>query len=119
MLQNYQASTIFTAQDMQDQLGKSPRKSKFYSIQMDGSTDSGNKEEELFLVVYFEHFSTDGNVHVHNRYLCVCQPESVCATGLFTSFQRALAYLDLDQQRSKLIGFGCDGANNNMGQRIS
>ena len=25
---------------------------------MDGSTDSGNKEEELFLAVYFEPFST-------------------------------------------------------------
>ena len=30
-------------------------------------------------------------------------------------FKRALAYLELDQQPSKLIGFGCDGANVNMG----
>lgn len=82
---------------------------------MDGSTDSGNKEEELFLVVYFEPFSTDVSVHVRNRYLCVRQPNSVCATGLFEAFQRALAYLELDQQPSKLIGFGCDGANVNMG----
>lgn len=39
----------------------------------------------------------------------------MCATGLFEAFQRALAYLELDQQPSKLIGFGCDGANVNMG----
>ena len=45
---------------------------------MDGSTDLGNKEEELFLVVYFEPFSTDGSVHVCNRYLCVRQPKAVC-----------------------------------------
>ena len=115
---NDQACAIFIkyiAQDLQGQLGDSLRKAKFYSIQMDGSTDSGNKEEELFLVVYFEPFSTDVSVHVRNRYLCVRQPNSVCATGLFEAFQRALAYLELDQQPSKLIGFGCDGANVNMG----
>ena len=115
---NDQACAIFIkyiAQDLQGQLGDSLRKAKFYSIQMDGSTDSGNKEEELFLVVYFEPFSTDVSVHVRNRYLCVRQPNSVFATGLFEAFQRALAYLELDQQPSKLIGFGCDGANVNMG----
>ena len=115
---NDQACAIFIkyiAQDLQGQLGDSLRKAKFYSIQMDGSTDSGNKEEELFLIVYFEPFSTDVSVHVRNRYLCVRQPNSVCATGLFEAFQRALAYLELDQQPSKLIGFGCDGANVNMG----
>ena len=106
-----QACAIFIgyiAQDLQGQLGESLRKAKFYSIQMDGSTDSGNREEELFLVVYFEPFGTDGSVHVRNRYLCVRQPSSVCATGLFEAFERALAYLELDQQPSKLIGFGCD-----------
>ena len=80
---------------------------------MDGSTDSANKEEELFLVVYFDPFSTDGSVHILGT--CVCQPRSVCATGLFGAFERALAYLKLDQQPSKLIGFGCNGANFNMG----
>ena len=101
---NDQACAIFIkyiAQDLQGQLGDSLRKAKFYIIQMDGSTDSGNKEEELFLVVYFEPFSTDVSVHVRNRYLCVRQPNSVCATGLFEAFQRALAYLELDQQPSK------------------
>ena len=73
----------YIAQDLHGQLCESLRKAKFYSIQMDGSTDSSNKEEELFLVEYFEHFSTDGCVHVRNRYLCVRQPNSVCANGLF------------------------------------
>lgn len=82
---------------------------------MDGSTDSGNKEEELFLIVYFDPFCSDGSVHVRNKYLCVRQPRSVCATGLFGAFERALSYLEVDQQPSKLIGFGCDGASVNMG----
>ena len=39
------------------------------------------------------------------------QPNTVCASGIFEAFQRALSY-----QHSKLfIGFGCDGANVNMG----
>ena len=105
----------YIAQDLQGQLGESLHKAKFYSIQMDGSTDSGNIEEELFLVVYFDPFSADGSVHVRNRYFCVRQPKSVCATGLFESFERALAYVEVDQKPSKLIGFGCDGANVNMG----
>ena len=85
----------YIARDLQRQLGESLHKANFYSIQMDGSTDSGNIEEELFLVVYFDPFGTDGSVHVHNRYLCVGQPRSVCATGLV---ERALTYLELDQQ---------------------
>ena len=59
----------YIARVLQCQLGESLQKANFYSIQMDGSTDSGNIEEELFLVVYFDPFGTDGTVHVHNRYL--------------------------------------------------
>ena len=101
---NDHACAIFVeyiAQDLRGLLGESLHKAKFYSIQMDGSTDSGNVEEELFLVVYFDPFSSDGSIHVRNRYLCVCQPKSVCATGLFESFERALTYLNLDQEPSK------------------
>ena len=43
----------YIARDLQCQLGESLHKAKFYSIQMDASTDSANKEE-LFLVVYFD-----------------------------------------------------------------
>ena len=70
----------FISQDLQGQLGESLHKAKFYNIQMDGSS---NKEEELFLVVYFEPFSTDGSVHVRNRYLCVHQPIKVCVCYWF------------------------------------
>lgn len=53
---------------------------------------------------------------VIGTYLCVRQPKSVCASGLFEAFKRALAYMyiELDQQPNKLIGFGCDGANVNL-----
>ena len=32
-------------------------RSKFFSLQADGSTDSGNAEEELFLILHFDPFS--------------------------------------------------------------
>ncbi len=83
---------------------------------MDGSTDSSIKEE-LFLCVYFDPYGIDGSVHIHNRYFCVRQPKSVDAVGLFECFKKALAYLGMSEENSKLIGFGCDGANVNMGNR--
>ena len=71
----------------------------------------------LFLVVYFDLNSNDGAVHVRNRYLCVRQPiKSACTSGLVECFESALSYLGLDEEPSKLIGFGCDGANVNMGE---
>ena len=76
---NDQACAIFIeyiAQDLQGQLGDSLRKAKFYSIQMDGSTDSGNKEEELFLVVYFEPFSMAVYMFVIGT--CVCVSQTLC-----------------------------------------
>lgn len=47
--------------------------------------------------------------------MCVRQPMSVNAPGLFECFGRALSYLSLDDKPGKLIGFGCDGASVNLG----
>ena len=92
-------------------------KQSFFSIQMNGSTDSGNIEEELFLVIYFNPYVTDGSVHIHNRYFCVRQPKSVDAAGLFECLERALDYLGVDIKSKKLIGFGCDGASVNIAKQ--
>ena len=105
----------YISQDLQIQLKELLSAAKFYSIQMDGSTDLSNKEEELFFVVYFDPRASDGVVHVRNHYLCVREPKTVCAKGLYDCFLKALAYCQLDEQPSKLIGFECDGANVNMG----
>ena len=107
----------YIAQDLREQLEKFLNDAKFFSVQMDGSTDSANLEEEIFLVVYLNANSSDGSVHIRNQYLCVRKPKTVCANGLYDCFKRALAYLGLEEKRSKLIGFGCDGAAVNIGQR--
>ena len=40
----------------------------FFSLQENGSTDAGNVEMELFLVLFFDLYSTNGTVHVRNSY---------------------------------------------------
>ena len=53
---NNQACAIFIhfISELQVRLHNNLSKCKFYSIQKDGSTDSANKENKLFLVVYFD-----------------------------------------------------------------
>ena len=105
----------YIARDLRDNLSKTLQEAHFFSVQMDGSTDCANLEEELFMAIYFDSHSSDGSVHIRNRFLCVRQPESVDAAGLYKCFNRAMAHLTLDSKPSKLIGFGCDGASVNMG----
>lgn len=105
----------YIALDLRENLSKALQEAHFFSIQMDGSTDCANLEEELFLAIYFDPYSTDGSVHIRNRFMCVRQPESVDATGLYRCINRALAHLALDGIPSKLIGYGCGGASVNIG----
>ena len=44
----------FIALDLQQQLKKDISSANFFSVQVDASTDSGNIEEELFLILYFD-----------------------------------------------------------------
>ena len=87
---------------------------KFFSLQADGSTDAGNVEDELFLVLTFDPHAKDGKVHVHDRFLTVRQPKSGNAEGLFECFKTALSYVGLANWEDKLIGFGCDGTSVNI-----
>ena len=50
----------FIARDLKEQLLRALSCSKFFNLQADGSTDSGNIEEELFLVLHFDPYSKDG-----------------------------------------------------------
>ena len=65
---NNQSCTTFVefiALEQRDLL-KNLLERKFFSIQCDGSTDSGNMEEELFLVMYLDTHADDGKVHIRN-----------------------------------------------------
>ena len=65
-----------------------------FSLQTDASTDAGNEESEMFLVLHFDPSSTDGKVCVRNRFFTV-------------------RYLG---NATKMIGFSCDRTNANLAQ---
>ena len=105
----------YIAQEMREDL-RTIGRAKFFSLQMDGSTDSANMEEELFLAVYFDPYGSHGSVSVKNTYFCVRQPATVNAPGLYECLNRALSFIGITDH-TKLIGLGCDGASVNMGDK--
>lgn len=103
---------LTTLLEISNSLTETLQKAHFFHVQMDGSA---NIEDKLLLAIYFDPHSSDGSIHTRNRFLCVRQPESVDALGLYNCFNRAMTYLGLDSIPSKLVRFGCDGASVNMG----
>ena len=107
----------YIARDFQHQLVAALNQCKFFSLQADGSTDTGNTENELFLVLYFDSHSADGKVHVQDRYFTVRELGSGTASGLMECLERALQYMGITDWEQKMIGLGCDGCSANMGRR--
>ena len=68
-------------------------------------------EDELYLVVYFDPFTKDWEVHVRNTFLTVRRPPRTNAEGLYECFANALSYVGVTDWKNKLVGFGCDGAS--------
>ena len=108
----------FIARDLQqNQLAQINSRSKFFSLQADASTDSGNVENDLFLILYFDPYCADGKVHVRDKFFTVRQLSSGTAHGLFDSFKDAIKYMGVTNWETKMIGFVCDGCSANMGGR--
>ena len=107
----------YIARDFQQQLVAALNQCKFFSLQADSSTDTGNTENELFLVLYFDPHSADGKVYVRDRYFAVRELGSGTAPGLLECLERALLYMGITDWEQKLIGLGCDGCSANMGER--
>lgn len=71
----------------------------FFSLLMDRSTDKGNTDDEVFMVVWCEsNSSTDEKIHTKTTYFHVCQTKSVDAPGLFQSLKRALFRLGVSDR---------------------
>ena len=119
---NNQACTTFIefiALDWQRSLVEALSCANFYSLQADGTTDSGNIEDELFLVVYLDHNAADRRIHIVNKFFSVRRPRSGDAKGLFECLKQAVKYMGLPNEwNKKLIGFGCDGTAVNIGDRV-
>ena len=90
-------------------------KAKFFSIQADSSTGTGNTEHKLFVVQHFDPHGHDGKVHTCDKFHTIRQPNSSNAEGLYECFVKVVSYVGVADWESKLIGFGCNGTNVNIG----
>lgn len=108
----------FIAEPRRDHLKEILSKSQFFSLLMDGSTDTGNIDDELFLVLWCDVDCDDQLVHTHMSYLCVSRPKSVNAKGLFDCLEGSLQRLGIEaisaEQCKMLVGIGTDGASANI-----
>ena len=110
----------FIALEEKEKLVQALSRSRFYSFQVDSSTDVANVEEELFLVMYLESSAAtaDGKVQVVNKFFCVQQPTLSTAEGLYQCFEKAMKYMGIeDSWKAKTIGVGCDGTSVNLGKK--
>ena len=85
---------------------------------MDGSTDTGNIDNEILLVVWCDPDGSDEKVHTRMDFLTVSRPQSVTARGLFQVLEGCLQGLGIQEvspdECQKLVGVGTDGAAANI-----
>ena len=108
--------TEFISRDLQITLSSELSKHNFFSVQADATTDAGHVEVELYMVLHFDPSSTDRKVHVRNTFLCGRYLKNGTGEGLYESLERAMQYVEIDDWKTKMIGFGCDGASANIAE---
>ncbi len=97
---------------------------------MDGSTDRGRVENELFVIVFGKRDNTLQEIRTCARYLCVLEPVKADADGLVECLGRAVKPLGIDNLLERecvlgvrdvgvhrlpvLVGCGTDGASANI-----
>ena len=63
---------------------------------MDGSTDKGRIENELFVVLYCKEDGDRQEMKTFSRYLCIQEPSKADADGLVECLGKALRSLGVD-----------------------
>ena len=112
----------FIAESQREELICILKEAKFFSLLLDGSTDTANYENELLLVVWFDCKGANEMVRTHSSYFKVCRPSAVTAQGLFQMLQEVLQSVlgiqEMDEKEcAKLVGIGTDGASVNIARR--
>ena len=92
---------------------------------MDGSTDAGNKEQELVFVTFCYRDVKALEIRSHTRYLSIVNPATTNSEGLVSCLQGAFAkQFDVDifqkdsvlnSDKPVLVCGGTDGASVNVG----
>lgn len=95
----------------------------FYSLLMDGTTDAGNVEDELVVIMGFRKDDTAGEVGSFARYFSLEVPTKADADGLIACLQQTVQAVGVANVLSKvtvlgakpiLVGVGTDGASVNV-----
>ena len=85
---------------------------------MDGSTDSGNIDDEMFLVLWCDVNGNDEMVHTNMSFFAISRPKQVNAQGLFDCLVDSLGRIGITaidvEQCKKLVGISTDGASANI-----
>lgn len=85
---------------------------------MDGSTDVGNVDDEIFLVLWCDMDSSDEKIKSRMSFFAVCRPKEVTGEGLFDCMRSALARIGISginpEECKNLVGIGTDGASANI-----
>ena len=112
--------THYIAESRRSQLFEKLAQAKFFSLLIDGSTDKGNIDNEIFMAVWCDCNANgvDEKIHTRTSYLHVGVPSTVDARGLFQCLKDALLRLGISEldatHCSKLVGVGSDGAAANI-----
>ena len=113
--------THFIAESQRQELVHALNSTNFFSILLDGSTDAGNIDNELLLVMWFDKEGKGEKVCTRISYFTVTRPASVSAQGLFDTLGGAMKSLGISaitqEACSKLVGVGTDGASANIARR--
>jgi len=71
--------TGYIAQAQRNKLFVDLEKAKFFSLLLDGSTDAGNVDNELLLVVWLDKDGVGEKVFTRTSYLCISRPVTATA----------------------------------------
>ena len=120
--------THYIAESQRQQFLQALFEMKFYSLLMDGSTDAGNIEQELVILLSCKKDDRAEEIQSYTRFFSVATPEKADASGLVKCLSQSLSPLGiadiLDQGsilgvegKPVLVGGGTDGASVNIAQQ--
>ena len=101
--------THYIARSLRQDFISSPTDSKFYSFLMDGSTDSGNVEEELVVIMFCKRDASVEEVRSCARYFAIQEPKRADANGLIECLGKALEPLGIEDILDKSSVLGVTG----------
>ena len=112
----------YIAESRREDLSKCLSRAKFFSLLMDSSTDSGNVDDELFLLLRCDMDGSDEMVHSRMSYFTVARPKTVTGRGLVECMQGALSRLGIVEINSEtcksLVGIRDRGSDLYVGMRV-